>query len=484
MKTLAIRNGLWNALANASSAFAGAAGSVLIVRSLTPEAYGMFSYYIWLAGIIGAAGMLTFPNALTKTMSELRGEQNLREGRALSTWVAVYLLCSNSLISLGLITWAHRTPEPQRTFLFIIAAALVPTALAAVFRSSLWGKERYRPVSLTFMISSLAQLSLITIAYAMDLGARSFAAAVLFTSFVQVIGLAFALKRARNADGVPIANHPPSRATVRRYLAFAAPATLSLLFFVIIWERSEVFFLERFSKLEQVGYYSLAFTMYATCLSLGWALINGFFPAISRDYGAGEWQAIRVKVHQGLLLAILYAVPLSFGGWVTSERLITFFFGSKMLPVVPAAQVLFIGLLPGVVSGLLGLALTATGGIWLSVRLGFLVAAVNIVLGLTLIPRYGALGGAVVNTSSQLLYTALILVLMYRLHRIEIPLRTLGSVASIGALTTLLLPQITLSYLPGFWGLVGTILFSGCSYLLLIWKLGYLQPLRAMEAKA
>jgi len=475
---LAIRNGLWNALATGVGAITGVVGSVLVVRSLSPEAYGVFSYYLWLAGILGTLGTLAFPGALTKITSELLGGADHDEAHALARAVTLALLGFNLLLSAALIAWMLWTPNEQRVYVLIIAALLVPNALAAIFRSTLWGREHYRGVSVTETLAALLQFALIVAMSIAHWGAPGFVAAVLAGGGVRAAGLAWIVCSPGSA-GRPLGRRWPRRATWRRYLAFLLPATLALLFYVIIWERSEVFFLERLSNLEQVGFYNLAYTVYTMCLALGWALVNGFYPAISRDYGAGEWLRVREKVRQGVVLAAMYAVPLAFGGWVTLQGLFVALYGVKMLPAAPVAQILFLGLLPGVLAAVLGCMIGAVGQAWLTVYLGVVLAAVNIGLDLLLIPQLGARGAAISNTGAQLLYTLLLVALVHRRFQVVLPWRTLGSIVGLGALTTLILPQIVQHWLPGIVGLVVAIGLGGVCYAGVVWGGGYLRLLRA-----
>jgi O-antigen/teichoic acid export membrane protein len=260
-----------------------------------------------------------------------------------------------------------------------------------------------------------------------------------------------------------------------------APATLSQIFAVIVWERSEVFFLERFSSIEQVGIYGVAYTMLTMSMYLGWALVNGFFPAISRDFGAGAWERVRTKFQQAAVLATLFAVPLSLGAWVTLERIIVLLYGSKMLPAVPVAQILMAGLLPAVFASVLGLAITAVGGIWLHVRMGFLMSALNIALAIALIPHYGAIGAALSNTLSQCIHVSILVVLVHRRYGMKLPAHSMAQVIAVGLMTTFIAPLIIQSMIPGTVGLLAALLIAGCSYALSIWLLGFFQILQGQD---
>ncbi|HEY8477263.1 MAG TPA: oligosaccharide flippase family protein [Chloroflexota bacterium] len=468
-----VRNGILNASANAVSSLTAAIGSILIVRTLTTESYGTFSYYLWLASVLATVGTLAFPNALTKITSELRGRQQDAEGRALALLLGLALAALNLLLGVGLVFWAGRSAPPTQTYLLVIALTLAPSALGAVLRSALWGHERYTLVTVTAIVAALAQLGLTTLVYLAGGDAAWFLAAVLSTRIVQTVGMLAALWLPRRRRAAVVRPRLPSVATLRHYLSFALPATLLLLLGVAVFERSEVFFLERFSGVEQVGFFSLAFSGFNMMILLGWALVNGFYPAISRDYGAQDWNGIPEKVQHGLLLSTLYAVPLTLGGWATLDGIVEVLYGAKMLPAVPVAQAMFVGLLPGVAVGLLVGTLSAAGGVWLVVRLGAVMSAVNIALDLLLIPGYGAVGGAIAMTVTRFLYASVLLVAAMRLYQVRLPTKRLVVVVVVGLATTFALPMAGQRWAPGPFGLLLSIGVAATLYLALIRKLGY-----------
>ncbi len=454
------------------------------MRDLSPDDYGAFSYYVWVAGILAAVGTLAFPEAITKITSELRGERRLIEARALARWVTIGILGANLLLSVIVCIVALDGSPSRRPFLLIVGALLGPTALASVLRSTLMGRERYRPVAVASLSSSVIQLILIVANFLARLGAPGYVLAVLSSGLVQTAGFAAALGRADLSIGVPLRLSFPSRTTLRRYLAFVLPATLGIPVSVIVWERSEVFFLDRFSGLVQVGYYNLAYTVFSMVLMLGWALVNGFYPAISRDYGAGEWHRIREKLGRSFLFGALYAVPLSFGGWATIDGLISLLYGDRMLPAVSVARVLLIGLVPGVLSGVLGTLILATGRVWLSLSASILLSAVNIVLDLILIPRYAALGAAFASTMSQLVYAMILFAIVARVFGIDLPWRRLLGIVVSGAVTTFVLPVMLELWIPGALGLVSAIVLSAAVYIVVVGLSGYLQILLPAEGAA
>ncbi len=482
MKSLAIRNGLWNALSNVAGGLSAILGSIIIVRSLDPESYGTFSYYMWLASMLITLGTLAFPTSLTKVTAELIGKDEASEASALSRSVVLGLVLLNLLIAGSVILWAFLGSPERQPYLLVIAALIVPSAAAGILLSVFWGQERYRPVSILYVVASSVQIILIVLAFQMDLGIQGFIAASLSANVIQSIGLTILITiRGEQGTSTPRSFSLPQRGTIRHFAAFTTPATLVQIFAVIVWERSEIFFLERLSTIEQVGIYGVAYTMFTMTMYLGWALVNGFYPALSRDYGAGRWDAIREKFQQAISVATLYAVPLTFGAIVCMERIIVTLYGEKMLPAVPVAQILMAGLTTAVIASVLGISVTAVGGIWTHVRLGFLMSIINIVLSLVLIPPFGAIGAAIGNTVSQAIHVVILAVLVRHRYSMRLPYLQMARIIGAGMVSGLMIPLIVLSQIPGAFGLLLAVATGGASYAAAIWLQGLDQLLSTSE---
>lgn len=485
--TSALRNGLWNSLSRIILGAAQVFGSILIVRSLTSaEEYGVFSYYAWLAGILSTLGVLAFPNSLTKVASELRGANESNEAQALMRWLLFVLLAVNGALGLVVAARAWFVPAPDQYYLLIVALVPIMNVLVRLFSSLLWGYEEYRPISIASSLAGVVQFLLIGIAYLADWGVSGYLIAVVLSMNVFVPVMLLLSSRGRRlivaALSVPAW---PSRATLARYFDFFKPAALIIVFDAIVWQRSEVFFLERFSSTEEIGFYSLAFSVIAIFIALGHSLVNGYYPAISREYGAGNLPRIRQQVSQAMLLAVIYATPLLFGGWVTIDRLTLVMYGEKMLPMVDAARVLFIGLVPAVIAGVLGLTISALNKMWLQVRIGISLAVFNIVLDLVLIAwlQFGSVGAAVANTSTQLTYALWLYVVVSKLSDVSLPWRPIGVVLIFGFLTTYLVPLWMQRWLPGVWGLLAAIVVAALLYGASLWGSGLLTTLVARIPK-
>lgn len=475
LRPLALRNGMWNALAHVMMTSFSIAGSVFIVRSLTPEDFGQLSYFLWLAGVVTLLGTLALPNALTKLTSELRGGGRTEEALALSRLVFVAVLAVNALVSVVLLGAALLRADSFSIYAIVVAAIILPNSLTPVLRSSLWGRQDYLSPSITTTVAAVLQFFLTLTAYLLGWGPIGFFIALLSPNLVQVIGLAIVLRHSDRLFELGKSGIRPSSETLRRYLGIAAPATVLLLLDLMIWQRSGVIFLERMSTLEEVGYYSIAFTAFGMCLMLGWAMVQGFFPAISHSFGAGDKSRTQHHFSQALLVGSLYAAPLCFGGIATVGGVFDALYGSKMSPAIPATQILLTGLIPGVLAGVVGLTMNGLGRLWGLVRFSLSAAIVNVLVNIILVGRLGASGGAIANTVSISVVAVLLLGVATRLAHLDVPLRDVLGIVVVGFLTTFVIPAASQQYVPGLIGVLLGISLGGALYALGIWQMGYLK---------
>jgi O-antigen/teichoic acid export membrane protein/glycosyltransferase involved in cell wall biosynthesis len=476
----AVHNGIWNALSNVFTMLAGFVSSILIVRSLSPELYGTYSYYIWLASILSALGSLGFPNALNKFIAELRGKGRARAAMRLIRWTAGALLLLNLTLSVVVVVLALRGAAETQLFLLIAAAVPLINVFVAIPSATLMGFERFRPLSIATSAGGIFQMVLVALAFFNNWGVTGYLIAVLSINLLLALSLTAIQVRGFKLpdDEAPLAEPRPLREILAPFLAFVIPATLyHTVFNSILWHRPEVFFLERMSSFEQVGFFNLAFTVFNILLVLGWALVNGFYPAISRAFGADDWTSVRRHVGQGMLLASVFTIPFTFGAFATLDQLIRTIYGVAMLPAVPVGYVLLLGLLPGVTAGVLGFTLNAVRRPWLMVGLSGVVAVVKMVLVLLLVPPLGASGAAWSTTVAAFGAVILEYVVLNRMFRIQLDWRLFAGLIVIGAVATYALPVAISFLVPGPLSLLLSIPLAGGAYLLALWRFGYLRRL-------
>lgn len=438
----AIKNGVWNAGASITGILSGIIGSIFIVRNLSPVMYGQLSYYLWLMSIVGALGSLAFPVALTKIRSELIGQQKFEQHQRLTVFVFVSLFGVNVLLSIIFIIWWLSRAQNDVFIFLVITTTILPNTFFSLMRSTLWGSEIYKPVSVAMAIGSLVQLLSILLISWKNPVINLYFLALSAPIFVQFILLLAFLGCRKYILIKPEILGLPSRETLIRYVRYLLPATLIMFYTLIVWQRSEIFFLNRFSTKNELGFYNVSFTLYAIFSELGWALVNGYFPSLSRLFGSNNWTEISHEFSQALVIAAMYSIPISLGGIVVIDVLLPLVYGPKMIAAILPSRILFIGMVPVVITGVLNIALSTLGSVWYLAISGIVAALFNIFVDLLLIPQYGAFGASLANTASQILMFALLLILIKYRFILVIPWKQIMLLSVYGLLATFILPMV------------------------------------------
>lgn len=440
-----LRNGIWNVSGLLGSTVGGMLVSVLMVRGLSTDAYGVVSYYAWLASLLTTLGVLSAPTALTRFIAELGGKQRDDQARGLAHAVAWSLVSFNVLVGLAVAVVSVFLPHAIRPFVLAVAAVPALNALGRVLSSTLWGRENYVTTGWTLSLSAAIQLSLAIVAFSRGWGTLGYLVVLLVPQSIGPIVLLVASSSARRE--IRRARRAPLDSTItRRFLKFLVPTAMLTILDLIVVQRSEVYFLHSLSSLTQVGIYSLSFTMFSVFLGIGTAFLNPYYPSIAREAGAANWESARHKFKQATVTAILYAAPLFFGAASTLPYVIELLYGTKMAAAGPTATLLFVGLLPGVLLGVLSLTFNSINRPWSMLPVFVVTATINIGLAIVLVPRYGALGAALTNSFVQLASLGGGYVVAQRVFPVAFPWRDLIRLGLLAAAAAYAWPTLLLRF--------------------------------------
>jgi O-antigen/teichoic acid export membrane protein len=192
---------------------------------------------------------------------------------------------------------------------------------------------------------------------------------------------------------------------------------LALLVFlnIIIWQRSELVFLARFSGPAQVSYYAIPFALTGRLGGLvPGAILGVLLPSLTYAQGMGDEPRFKAVFGEALRYLTLLTLPLLLLGFGLASIIIGLLYGPSFGPAVVVFQILLVSTIFMVLgqasqSALLG----AESQSWL-IKTGLVAAAVSIALDLLLIPRWGAVGAAVANTTVQGLWALAVFVPLWR----------------------------------------------------------------------
>jgi O-antigen/teichoic acid export membrane protein len=203
----------------------------------------------------------------------------------------------------------------------------------------------------------------------------------------------------RSYEGVvPAARLPDGLAA--RFRVFAWRTSLMLLPSIVLWDRSEVFFIRRYCTTAEVAFYSLGFGLVRQVQ----ALLQPFlYPVTSNmlvEYGRGVEGTTRMA-RIGLRYCLILALPLVWGLSAVGAPAIVLIYGAAYAPAASVlTAVAFFGAAQALVTPV-HQALLAAERQQLLTKWVFAAAAANVSLDLLLIPRYGAMGAALANGVAQ-----------------------------------------------------------------------------------
>jgi O-antigen/teichoic acid export membrane protein len=400
-----LRGGLWSATSKVAPQFFTLAVSIVGAHVLGPRLLGRQSFIAFVA--TSAIYVLGFgiPLSLMRQIGESLGAGRAPQARGLIMWAWRFAGAGASVGVLGLLGVAFAGAVPQAAW--ILAALTVGVGiLTAIPDAILSGLQKWRDNS-TMVLLANALGAAATIGVLFAGGGVTGMLAVQFIVAVLIFGGLGARARIRLRAVVTRSEDPGElRGKTLRY---AASIFLGALLTLIVFRRSEFFFLEHYSGDRAVALYSVAFSAMATLVLMPQALANVVSPAVATLLGAGQIDRIRSGYGRTLRLLLLGAVPIAASGIALGPEVLRLVFGSRFRGSGAPLEILLvpfplIPLMNASYSLIVGLRKVA-----FPLISGAASAAVNVGLDFALIPGHGALGAAVANSSAQAL-TAVVIV--------------------------------------------------------------------------
>jgi O-antigen/teichoic acid export membrane protein len=363
---------------------------------------GVYGFTLWGVGLLGILANLGLPSAATKYIAEFLG----RGDRQTAAHVSRRLLLAQALLALGVAggtaILGMTLAGSYRKVLFVGAALIVPRAVQQALSASLAGVQRYDRISAMSFWVGIGEILSVSLAAVRHCGTVGMLAALLAGDSA---GLAFALFAVKKAilwtpSSFPL---PEMDRTLRRIRKYSLTVSYILILNAIVWERSEVLFLKGFSTLSQIAFYSIAFGLAGKLSEIAAVCTNTLMPLSSEAYGRSGWDDLRTVYGSGIKYIQMLIVPLAMFGVAFSRPAVRLLYGESFLPLVPVLQVLLAGVAISTLGGVASSLIYALDKQPFIAQFGTAVAVANLLLDLILIPRYGALGAAIANSSAQVL---------------------------------------------------------------------------------
>lgn len=397
-------NSAWLALDTAVGVAVSLVLSVTVARSVGPDVLGVYNFANWILG----AGIVVLTNGVTYGMqlfaAELLGRGDIAGVRQVLRHGLRWQIGLSLLLTLvGVVcTWVFAPPQ-FHTALLLAVASIVPAVMVSVPAAGLGAAQAFASNVLTSLAGVLVNLAATLAALQAGLGLAGVTGALLLSRLVDAAGRYWAWQRIRRQLERDLGTSPPPAAShpdLARFNRVSFSSSLLLLIESIVWDRSEFFFLSRFSALRELAFYSLGFNIVQQVMLIPRLFSRALAANLLVERGRAPENVIRLTT-DGMRYSFMISAPLLFGLVATSSPLIALLYGATYRPVasvltLAAALTLLRGALAPVQSLLYMLEQQS-----FLIRWNLAVGALNLALDYWLIPTRGAMGAAWANGIAQ-----------------------------------------------------------------------------------
>ncbi len=378
----------------------GLIASIVLARNLGPNDLGIFHQVQWFAGTVSVIISLGFITSVTKFTAQYRGKGDMATQAAVLRFILFFEIAVAAATTVGLMVFATSIADhyftPDQTLLFQLSfLAITPGIATAVFSASLEGAQVFRYQSLqAFTITPLSlglKIALMLGGY----GVESLLWSNLVFSFVNLGFYFFAARNEGLLAGWPLGRN--AKAGWKGEL-FRYNRSVTGIHFIdlLVWSRSENYFLGRYCPASQIAYYNLAQNMIARFTGflpgLVWKIL---LPISSEQHGRNENSQMQRTYTAALRYTAAFTMPGVVICFVCAYELVVIFFGIEYAEVKNSFRILCVGALFASLAQPSSAALYATNRQNFILVYGTILAVLNIVLNFRLIPEYGAAGASV-----------------------------------------------------------------------------------------
>ncbi len=382
----------------------GLLSSVILARTLGPNDLGIFHQVQWFAGTVSVLLSFGFITSLIRFTARYRAQGKPEIAVAVLRYIFLWEFCLAGITSLVLIVFSRYIADyyfsPAQSFLFTLSfLAMTPGMQTAVFSASLEGAQIFRYQSIHSItvtpLSLVIKISLLIMGY----GIESLLWSNLAFSIVNLIYYAFAARREGLLKNI-FRNKTQKEQWKGELHQYNRTSSAITLVDIIVWSRSENYFLGRYCAAAQIAYYNLAQNLIAKFFGMiSSAVWKVMLPAISAEQGNEDFQKTRLIYRCSIRYIALVVFPMATICLMCAYELVVIFFGQNYAEVKSSFQVLCLGTL------LSSLAQPGSAAIYAGNKQGFILwygsalAIINIIMNFLLIPRYGALGASICYTT-------------------------------------------------------------------------------------
>jgi O-antigen/teichoic acid export membrane protein len=447
------RNSVLNALDTGVSLLMGVATAGIVARSLGPAKMGQYAFAIWLANTMGSFALHGVGAVLNKYLAEYFGKGELAIAKAmvrLGFRIQLTFLLLVGCLSFVYVWW--RIPEGQRLFTSLVLATTLPGLLSIPPTMANIAAEDFAANIIPAICSTLLQPLGILLALGLKWGPHTLvprfelaglAGGYLFCRVVDLV-LRLWFFRNRFPPGLPHVVLPEELRS--RMWTFLWHSSALLVLDIIVWERSEMFFLKKFSHPDQAAFYSTGFQFSGVLMSLPASFAMAASASLMVERGRNPSALNRATIATLRYMALM-VFPMAAGLAALSGPVIHILYGEKYFPAIPVFALMTLLIIPKALVGPAQWILRAVEKQGFMVRWMIVAALATLTLDYLLVQLYGAMGAAWGNGVGQLVAVLGIWAFAAHTERLTLPWSELTRMAAAAAIMGVIAYSFTL-FLP------------------------------------
>lgn len=373
--------------------------TIVVARLIGSEGFGMIGIAFSLIAILQTSATFGIPDAIARFVSKYAALKRWGAVREVlrTSFKYILLLAITFSASLALFAGpiaANVYHNPNLTTLFRVAAlALFFTLLWMGFRGTFQGFQRMKYILLT-RLSYLISRIVAAVAF---IGLGFFATGALLgglTGFIVACGISLFFLLFKVMPKGAARKTGKERGLSREILFFSAPLWVGGIATVLL-TRLGPLVLGNVVSMEEVGYYTAAFSISIFAASIPGAMGVALLPAVSERWTLGDKKGFSAAVGATLKLFFTLLVPLIVAGIIFSEFIMSLLFGAEFVAGANVLRVLLIVLLLRSMASVNISVLNGIGRPGVGAKVWWSAAGVGVAAIVLLAWTHGALGAAI-----------------------------------------------------------------------------------------
>ncbi|MFH1760685.1 MAG: flippase [bacterium] len=406
--------------------------SVYVARTLGPEKLGIYSYVLWFVSIITTILGMGLMTALAKYISEFEGEKRRDLIEGIIAYVLRVEIVLSCIVSIPLFVFRNFIADlsftPKEGIYFgIVFLGILPGMVSSVLCASVQGLQQFKYFTyFSLIISPLGVAAKILSLY---LGFGIFGLLVIQFGFSLINVLFYLVVLQKRGIRVRIHGAAIDKKIKKRITKFNLTTFGIVLFDFIIWDKSETFFLGRFCRSDQIAFYSLPFNIVKRFMyilpQIFWEVL---LPAMSDFHGKRDNYRLKRTYYLACRYIAFASWPVGVAGIVLAFPFLKYVYGTEFVGAENVLQILFLAAIIVSLDSPSGALLFAAERQAIIIKISTLLAIMNIIMDLILIPKFGAIGAAICNATVQILGSIIGLIYVYRVFGIVYPIKSVSKI--------------------------------------------------------